>query len=55
LKDKKLYEANGVFPVKLIDKTAKRLEDYNDGGLWKELSGSPEQIQKLLTRYLHHA
>jgi glutamine synthetase len=55
LKDRKLYEANGVFPVKLIDKTAKRLEDYNDEGLWKELSGSPEQIQTLLTRYLHHA
>lgn len=55
LNDRKLYEANGVFPPKLIDKTVQRLKGYNDGDLWKGLSDSPEQIQKLLMQYLHHA
>jgi glutamine synthetase len=54
VKHRKLYEANGIFPQKLIDKTIERLKGYMDRNLWKESSSSREQMQELLMQYLHY-
>jgi glutamine synthetase len=53
-KDRKYYEAGGVFANKLIDKTISKLNSYKDGDLWKELSSKPEAMQKLVSHYLHY-
>jgi glutamine synthetase len=53
-KDRNCYEARGVFPPKLINGTVQKLKSYRDRNLWKELSGKPEAIQKVLTQYLHY-
>ena len=53
VKDRRLYEANGVFPKKLIDKTLENLKAYKDRDLWINLTDKPEKIEKMLTQYLH--
>jgi glutamine synthetase len=53
-KDRQFYEANGVFPRRLIDKTVEKLEAYGDQNLWNEISGKPEQIEKIIMEYLHY-
>ena len=52
-KDRKYYEAGGIFPLPLIDKTISKLNSYKDGNLWKELSSKPDAMQKALSQYLH--
>lgn len=52
-KDRHLYEANGVFPRKLLDKTIEKLRAYKDADLWKKVSDRPREMQKMLTQYLH--
>jgi len=53
-KDRRFYEANGVFPKKLIDKTVQKLKDHKDRDLWKDLSNKPEEMRKALTQYMHY-
>lgn len=53
-KDRKLYEAGGIFPKKLIDKTIERLRDYKDKDLWRNIAEKPEKIEKLLQQYIHY-
>jgi glutamine synthetase len=53
-KDRRYYEAGGVFARKLIDETISKLNSYEDGDLWKELSGKPDVMQNLLSNYLHY-
>lgn len=53
-KDRQLYEADGVFSKKLVDKTVEKLQAYNDGHLWKELSEKTDRVEKLITQYLHY-
>jgi len=53
-KDRRFYEANGVFPKKLIDKTIDNLRAYRDKDLWKNLADKPEKIEKILGQYLHY-
>ncbi len=53
-KNRKYYEASGVFPRPLIDKTISKLNSYKDGNLWKELSNKPEAMQKALSQYLQY-
>jgi glutamine synthetase len=53
-KNRKFYEADGVFPHKLIERTVQKLKDHKDRNLWKALSDKPEEIQKVLTQYLHY-
>ena len=53
-KDRKLYEADGVFPERLIDKIVRRLNDYKDLNLWRDILKKPEELQKVLAQYLHH-
>jgi glutamine synthetase len=53
-KDRQLYEASGVFPRKLIDKTIENLKSYKDKTLWKELTDRPNKIENLLSQYLYY-
>jgi len=54
-KDRRFYEANGIFPKKLINKTIETLRAYNDKDLWKNLADKPEKIDKILRQYLHYS
>jgi len=53
-KDREFYEADGVFPKKLVDKTIEALKSHRDKNLWKELADKPDEIEKVLSQYLHH-
>jgi glutamine synthetase len=53
-KDRELYEAQGVFPRELIDKTIETLKSHRDKNLWQELINKPDKINDLLERYLHY-
>lgn len=54
LKDRKIYEASGVFPPKLLETTIQKLNDFDDGDLWNRLSNRPEETEKMIARYLHY-
>ncbi len=51
-KDRKFYETDGVFPKRVIDGVAGKLESYEDAGLWERLADKPEKIDELLWSYL---
>jgi glutamine synthetase len=48
------YEANGIFPRKLVDSVLSSLEAYGDKNLWKALSSKPEMFETLVTHYMHY-
>jgi glutamine synthetase len=52
--DRRFYEADGVFPESLVDKTVERLRAYGDRDLWEGLAGKSREIDGLLKRYLHY-
>ena len=52
--DRKLYEANGIFPERLVDISIQRLNDYRDRELLTNTLDKPEELQKILTQYLHY-
>ncbi len=54
VKDRRFYEANGIFPKRLIDKTVEKLKAYDDRDLWKKLTGRPDELDALLMEYLHY-
>jgi glutamine synthetase len=53
-KYRRFYEANSVFPKKLIDKTIDKLRAYKDKDLWKNLADKPEKIETTLKQYLDY-
>jgi glutamine synthetase len=53
LKDRKIYEKDGVFPPAVIDGTVEMLRSYDDKDLSQRLFGKQEEIQKLVDEYLH--
>jgi glutamine synthetase len=53
-RDRKLYEVDGVFPKRLIDKTVDRLRAYKDGSLKKMVAEKPEEVEKLIRQFLHY-
>jgi glutamine synthetase len=53
-RDRKYYEADGVFPKRLIDEVISKLESYNDRDLRKNLAIKPKKIEKSLLKYLHY-
>jgi glutamine synthetase len=53
-KDRSYYEANGVFPRRLIDETVKKLKAFEDKNVWKELSSNPERIKKTILEYVYY-
>lgn len=52
-KDRRLYEAHGIFPKVLIDKTIEKLKAYKDKELWKSIADKPGKIQKAIQQYIH--
>lgn len=52
-RNRRLYEADNVFPRKLIDKTIESLKSYKDGHLWQELKDKPDEADKMLKQYRH--
>lgn len=53
-KDRRFYEANSVFPKKLVDKTIEKLRSYKDKDLWKNLADKPGKTENILKQYLHY-
>jgi len=53
LKDRKIYEADGVFPKKMIDKLANDLKQFNDKDLSEKLFGNADALQELVTQFIH--
>ena len=53
LKDREIYQKEGVFPPIVIDEIVKKLKSYNDKDLSEKLQGNKEEIKKLIDEYLH--
>lgn len=53
-KDRKHYEAEGVFPKTVIDATIKKLKSYNDRTLLKKVETDSQRVEGLLTEFLHY-
>jgi glutamine synthetase len=53
LKDREIYEAQGVFSPLLIDGIVETLRSYDDRDLSERLFGRTEEIEKLVEEYLH--
>ncbi len=52
--DRHLYEANGVFPTKLVDKAIGSLKSHKDRNLWQKLANKPDETEKVLKKYRHY-
>lgn len=52
-RDRRHYEADGVFPKTVIDATVKRLKSYKDEGLPQKLRSDPQNAEELLQKYLY--
>ena len=53
-KDRQLYESDGVFPARLIDRTIESLKSYKDRNLWQKLANKPEETEEMLKQYRHY-
>ncbi len=53
LRDREIYQRNGVFSSTVIDGIVKKLKSYNDEDLSEKLYGREDEIKKLLDEYLH--
>ena len=52
-RDRRRYEADGVFPKTMIDATVKRLKSHKDATLLQKLKSNPQKAEELLLKYLH--
>jgi len=52
-RDRRLYEADQVFPKKLIDKTIESLRSHKDKDLRQKLIKKPDEIEELLKQHRH--
>jgi glutamine synthetase len=53
-KDRRFYEANSIFPKRLVDKTLEKLKAYDDRDLWRKLTRRQVEVNNLLGQYLHY-
>jgi glutamine synthetase len=53
-RDRRAYEAGGVFPKRLVDRTVERLKAYGDKDLLKSIVEKPQEVEKLVKQYLHY-
>ena len=53
LKDREIYQRDGVFPSAVIDGIVKELKRFNDKDLSSKLFGNEDEIIKLVETYLH--
>lgn len=52
-RDRKYYEADGIFPKRVTDGIISKLESYKDRSLQKKVTNNPEKIEELLLQYLN--
>lgn len=48
-----IFEANGIFPARLIDYTLARLRNFRDENLRKELAGDENATKELVMKFIH--
>jgi len=53
LKDREIYQRDGVFSPVVIDEIVKKLKSYNDKDLSQRLYAKEDEIKKLVNEYLH--
>lgn len=53
LQQRAYYECDGVFPAAVVDTTAARLAEYDDGGLVERVSGNEGEMSRLIEKYLY--
>jgi len=53
LRDREIYQRDGVFSPTVIDEIVKRLKSYDDKDMSEKLYGKEDEIKKLLNEYLH--
>lgn len=53
LRERRIYERDGVFSAGVIDGVVKKLKSYNDNDLSEKLYGKKDEIKKLVEEYLH--
>ncbi len=53
LEQAEIYSKYNVFPMSVIEGTARKLKSYNDKGLREKLEKDLEQLQKLVNQYIH--
>ena len=53
LRDRKIYEKDGVFPAAMVDGIAGTLKSYRDEDLCKRLQGREDETEELVGKYLH--
>ncbi len=53
LKDREIYQSDGVFSTTVIDGIVKKLKSYNDKDLSEKLYGKENELKKLIDEYLH--
>ena len=53
LRDRAVYEADGVFSPMVVDGMARRLQAFNDRDLSERLFGKEEEIKKLVDEFLY--
>jgi glutamine synthetase len=50
---RKIFEADGIFPPRLIDYTLNRLRSFKDENLRNEISGNEKAVRELVLKYIH--
>jgi len=53
LRDRQIYEKDGVFSPTTIEGVAEKLKSYNDKGLSEKLHGKKDEIKKLIDKYFY--
>ncbi|MFC1944673.1 glutamine synthetase family protein [Chloroflexota bacterium] len=53
LKDRSIYEREGVFSPVLIDGFAEQLKNFDDNKLYERLHPESDEIQKMVRKFLH--
>ena len=53
LKDRQIYEKDGVFSPATIEGVAKKLKSYNDKELSEKLHDKKDEIKKLIDKYFY--
>jgi glutamine synthetase len=50
---RQIFEADGIFPSRLIDYTISFLKAYQDENLHRDIAGNEEAIRELVRKYIH--
>lgn len=54
MRDRELYEAESIFPRRVIDGIIEKLRRYEDRDMWANLMSKPEELQTVLDRFLDY-